>query len=34
VTFSILLSNQDLILDMEMRNVVLKVDVFRNDKTT
>jgi len=34
VTFSILLSNQDLILDMEMRNVVLKVDVFRNDKAT
>jgi len=34
VTLSILLSNQDLILDVEMRDVILKVDIFRNDKAT
>lgn len=34
VTLSILLSNQDLILDVEMRDVILKVDIFGNDKAT
>ena len=32
--FSILFSNKNLILNVEVRSVILKVDVFRYDKST
>jgi hypothetical protein len=34
VALSILFSNQNLILNVEMGDVILKVDIFRDDKST